>query len=440
MKLNPEALLSRDELRFVTLIFVDPVGQLRGKLYRKEKVLAALEADRGGFKMTTPALSLDYGDMIYDLPGLSDESANFGDIEAFVDPDSFWLLPWADPSQNVIGFLELGPENSAYCARSLCRKVLAQGAAAGRTPVFGMEWEFTLLRETPDSAADKNYANLRPATPISSFNLVQLQVSQQELYEDLANSAAAMGLDVDTWQEEMGPGFMETALSPSASILGVDQAALLKFLIKQRATSHGMMATFMARWSDTADGHGGHIHMSLTKDGDNIFTPEGEGAELYRNFIGGLQTYVPEFLPMFAPNVNSYRRMQPGAFAPIDTRWDWESRQSAFRAIGPAGMRVENRVPGADCNPYHAVAAMAAAGLRGIDEGLSPSAPGEIPEGPGMARDLGTAAERFRQSRAAREVFGETFTEYLAAFKQQQVAAISSQVTDIEKRILLDLA
>jgi len=440
MKPNTEALLGRDELRHVMLVFVDPVGQMRGKLYRKEKVLAALEKDRSGFKITSPALSLDYGDMIYDMPGLSDESANFGDFEAYVDPDSFWMLPWADPSQNVIGFLELGAEHGAYCARSLCRNVLARGAAAGTAPVFGMEWEFTLLRESQESAAAKNYAGLTPATPISSYNLVQFQVAQQELYEDLAKTADAMGLDVDTWQEEMGPGFMEAALSPSDSIMGVDQAVLLKFLIKHHANRHGMLATFMARWSDDADGHGGHIHMSLTRDGENLFTPEGEGAALYRKFIAGLQTYVPEFLPMFAPNVNSYRRMQPGAFAPVDTRWDWENRHTAFRAIGPSAMRVENRVPGADCNPYHAVAAMAAAGLRGIDEGLTPSEPGAVPEGPGLASDLATAIERFRRSEAAQEVFGEGFTEYLATFKHQQVAAILGQVTDIEKRILLELA
>ena len=440
MKPETEALLNRDQLRHVMLVFVDPVGQLRGKLYRKEKVLAALASDRGGFKMTSPALSLDYGDAIYELPGLSDETANFGDFDAYVDPDSFWRLPWADPSQNVIGFLELGPEHSAYCARSLCRKVLDKGAAAGLTPVFGMEWEFTLLCETAESLSAKNYANLQTSTAISSYNLVQLQASQQALYEDLVGHADAMGLAVDTWQEEMGPGFMETALSPSNSILGVDQAVLLKFLIKQRAAAHGMIATFMARWNDAADGQGGHIHMSLETDGKNAFTPEGPGLTLYHQFIGGLQAYVPEFLPMFAPNVNSYRRMQPGIFAPVDTRWDWENRQSAFRAIGPSGMRVENRVPGADCNPYHAVAAMAAAGLRGIDEGLSPTEAGALPEGPGLARDLGTAAERFRTSKAAQEVFGEVFTDYLAAFKQQQIAAITSQVTDIEKRFLLDLA
>jgi glutamine synthetase len=441
MNPDPMALLARDSLRHVLLCFVDPAGQLRGKLYAKRKVLAALEKGGAGFSIAAPSMALDYGDMQHTIAGISDSKASFGDFEAVLDPESFWPLPWADESQNVIGFLDLAPRHADYCARGLCRTILDNGAKTGQAPVFGLEWEFTLLDESAETVRAKNYANLTPATSVSAYNLLQVHAAQQPLYDTLTGMADAMGLGVEAWHCEMGPGFMEVALAPAQGIRGVDQAVLLKFLIKQAAARHGLLATFMARWNDDADGQGGHVHMSLCENDRNLFSDNETGQTRLGAFIAGLQRHVPEFLLMFAPNVNSYRRYQPGIFAPVDTTWNWDSRAAAFRAVGAGGsLRVENRVPGADCNPYHAVAATAAAGLNGIAGNLEASPPGTPGKGPGIAGDLLTAAERFRCSQAAKTAFGATFTEFLAALKRSQAEMLSRPVTDVEKRVLLDLA
>lgn len=438
---KPSELLERQDLRNVFLCFVDTTGQLRGKLYSKEKVLKSLEHNGEGYKIAAPSIGLDYTDIEHVLPRLTDSDATFGDLDARLDPESLRVIPWADDTQNVIGLLELAPEHASYCSRSLCRWVLEEAQAKDLSPVFGMEWEFTLLSETPQSVLEKNYANLIAATHVSSYNLAQVHFGQQTLYEALTRAADEMQLPVEAWHEEMGPGFMETALAPARGIRGVDDAIFLKLLIKMVSRNMGLMATFMARWNDTADGQGGHIHMSLeSRQGKSIFAMEGPGREKFDAFLGGLQACASDHMVMFAPNVNSYRRFQPGIFAPVDTSWGWDGRLTSFRAIGPSAQRVENRLPGADCNPYHAVAATAAGGIWGIENQASPSEEGKALNDEPLPDAMTKAALSYRQSERARDLFGRDFVEMLALSKISQANIFGKSVTDIEKRYLLELA
>lgn len=438
---RPLELLASERLRNVFLCFVDPAGQLRGKLYSKDKVLKSLEKGGEGYKIALPSLGLDYADIQHELPGISDSKSRFGDLDARLDPDSLRPIPWADETQNVVGFLELMPEHGDYCGRSLCRKILEQARSMDLSPVFGMEWEFTLLRETPASVREKNFANLTAATHVSSYNLAYVHFSQQPVYKALTRAADTMGLRVEAWHEEMAPGFMEAVLAPGRGIGAVDDAVLLKLLIKKTASDHGALAAFMACWNDDVDGQGGHIHMSLEDTaGQAVFAMEGAGRDKFDHFIGGLQAYAHDMLPMFAPNVNSYRRFRPGIFAPVDTSWAWDGRMQTFRAIGPAAQRIENRLPGADCNPYHAIAATAAAGILGIENAVQPSAEGTALGNTALPNTLEKAAEAFGQSQRARDLFGEKFVEMLSIAKTSQAQFFSRPVTDVEKRYLLEFA
>jgi glutamine synthetase len=234
---------------------------------------------------------------------------------------------------------------------------------------------------------------------------------------------------------------METALAPSNGIRGVDDSIYLKLLIKKVASERGLLATFMARWNDSVDGQGGHIHMSLeTQKGESLFSMNGPGREKFDQFIGGLQECASDNMVMFAPNCNSYRRFQPGIFAPVDTSWAWDGRKQTFRAIGPQAQRVENRLPGADCNPYHAVAATAAAGIWGIENGVQPSPNGASLNDESLPSTLEKAAIAFRQSERAKHLFGEKFVEMISLSKIALYDFLHRPVTDIERQYLLELA
>jgi glutamine synthetase len=256
---------------------------------------------------------------------------------------------------------------------------------------------------------------------------------------------ACMRIPVESLHAERGAGLMEAALRHGHTVEIADNAVLFKTFAKVVAQRRRMLMTFMARWSNEADGQSGHIHFSLTDGCRNpVFydgkMPDGISATM-RHFIGGMQRLMGDFLLMFAPNVNSYKRLVPGFFAPTSADWGIENRTCAIRAIPgpPKATRVECRTPGADANPYLSIAAVLAAGLYGIEHAIEPSAPSdnnvyaaEVPEELRLPADFATAIKRFRQSPHARDYFGDTFVEAYADTRAAQLAQFNTFVTDRE--------
>ena len=255
-----------------------------------------------------------------------------------------------------------------------------------------------------------------------------------------------MDLEVETVHEEMGPGFMEASLAFDEGVAAADKAVIFKTFAKAYAQRQGKLITFMARWSNEADGQSGHIHMSLRdKDGNPVFhDPDGEHgmSRAMRHFIGGLQKLVPEFLVLLGPNVNSFKRYVPGIFAPIAATWGLENRTCSFRVIpggSPASMRFECRTPGADANPYLSMAALLGAGLWGIEHGIEPTAPTtgnvyaqDIPETLRFPATFAEAVERFAACEAAHALFGSPFVDFYAASRRSHEASFRGLVTDRE--------
>ena len=238
---------------------------------------------------------------------------------------------------------------------------------------------------------------------------------------------------------------MEAALAVSDGLAAADKAALFKAFTKVIAQKSNRMATFMARWSTDCPGQSGHIHLSLTdRAGDPVFhdanAPDNM-AETMRHFIGGQQKLMPELLAMMAPTVNSYRRLVPGFWAPTDASWGIDNRTCALRVIpgGAKSHRVEIRVTGADANPYLALAAGLASGIWGIENRIEPeqavtgNAYDKIfPKRLGLPSTLWDAAQMFKKSKAARDLFGDSFVDHFAATREWEEREFRKHVSDWE--------
>ena len=427
--------LKNEKLNYISVCFVDPLGQIRGKLINKDKVLKSIDKDGSGFTVALPSIALGYGDNQIKIPGISSSKDNFGDIPANIDLDSFRIIPWADETQNLICFLELENDYSKFCSRSILKKVLHEVNQLSFFPRFGVEIEFTLLDENSKSIRDNNFLDLKTSTFQSSYNLLHRQHEQKDLYHELCEFSKIMNISVEAWHEEMGAGFMEVALLSGKDIKSADDAILVKHLIKQSALRFSKIATFMARWNDDADGQSGHIHISLeNKKNENIFIKE---TKTFEQFISGLQKYSPELMLLFAPNNNSYKRFQPDIFSPTMNDWDWDNRKVAFRAIKGNHQRIENRIPGADMNPYLGIAATIISGMQGVIEKTKYKQKLKIGN---LPLNISESCKNFKNSKLANKFFSNEFVKFYSEFRRQESSIESSLITDIEKKHLLEFS
>jgi glutamine synthetase len=263
-----------------------------------------------------------------------------------------------------------------------------------------------------------------------------------DLAHTILNAMQALGIEIEGFHTETGPGVYETAIHYSEARTAADQAALFKTVVKILAQKHALVATFMAKWNNHLPGCSGHIHQSLAdiKGSKNLFyasNGEGELSGLMRRYMAGQLALMREFAVMFLPTVNSYKRTVPGTWAPTNVTWGMDNRTTALRAI-PAGSkatRVEHRLPGADSNPYLALAACLASGLYGIERKLElppPTLNAYAVKAPALPRTLEKAAALFRASDAAREYFGADFVDHYAATRQWEVREFRRAVTDWE--------
>ncbi len=436
------ALLEHSGAEHVTVALSDFQGQLRGKLVSRERVAAALA---GGYALPAGMLALDPGDAMLAAAGLSDGGDGYRDAPAHLLPDTVRRLPWADPARDLLLLAEYAGDAAACCPRAVYRRVMAQALERGLVPWHGVELEWTLFEESPWSARDKRYRDLRPATPMSTHGVLVRQGARARYYDALLDACRVLRIPIESAHEEIGEGMMEAALAHGPGVAIADRAVLLKLAAKVLARRHDQLACFMARWDDDHDGHGQHVHLSLRNPaGEALFhapaAAPGMNAAM-RHSLGGMQRWLPELMLMCAPNVNSFKRFTPRGFAPVASVWGIDNRTCALRAIpGPAEhARIECRVPGADANPYLALAALVAAAVRGVAEAVEPGPPVDgdaydAPIAPELAfpATFAEAIERFRTSAFARATFGEAFVAAYAATRAAQERELRGRVTDVE--------
>lgn len=419
-------------------------GVLRGKYVSLEKFWSALSE---GFGFCDVIFGWDVSDATYDRGTFTGWHTGFPDLVARIDPATCRLVPWEERTGFALCDFYRREDGAPlpFCPRQLLRRVIDRADRQGLAPRASAEYEFFLFEETPRSLQEKDFRGLRAESP-GMFCYSLLRAGARFEFVQLAMEAlAGFGVSLEGLHTETGPGAFEAAVRYDAALPAADAAALFKSAIKELAARCGLTATFMAKWSAQMPGCGGHFHQSLwDADGRNLFAgPErGEVSRTAFQYIAGQQRYLPEWLPMLCPTVNSYKRLVPGYWAPTTATWGTENRTAAIRFIPGTSSkqtRVETRIAGADANPYLALAACLGAGLLGIEQRLEPTAPiagnaYDRDDAPPLPRSLAEATACLRESAAARELFGDAFVEHFCMSRDWECREFEKAVTDWELR------
>ncbi|MBV8341397.1 MAG: glutamine synthetase, partial [Gammaproteobacteria bacterium] len=329
----------------------DNDGILRGKYLDRDKFLGALEK---GLGFCDVVLGWDSNDQLYDNVSFTGWHTAYPDAPVRLLPETCRALPLEG---NMLFFLgEFAGKAEEVCPRATLRRVLGRAASMGYAAVAAAEYEFFVFSETPASVRAKGYHGLTSLTPgYFGYSLLRSSV-HSELYQALLALAADMRMPIEGLHTETGPGVIEAALHYAEALEAADRAALFKTFVKVLAQRRGLMATFMAKWSQQLPGQSGHLHVSLLrKDGSSAFHDPAlphNMTDAMRWFVGGQQALMPELLAMVASTVNSYTRLVPGFWAPTSATWGVENRTCALRVIpgGPKAQRVEYRIAAADIN------------------------------------------------------------------------------------------
>jgi len=436
------AFFQQHGVRDVECIFPDISGYPRGKLMPASAFAAAAEL-RIAQAIPMQAVTGDYS---YD-PIFPDADP---DVRLLPDYATLRLSPWSSVPRAVAihDCVELSGEPCVFAARSLLKSVLARYAAQGLTAVVAPEIEFYLTAPCtdPNQALQTPPARGgRAEVGQSAFSLNMLN-ELSAFWDAFRSALERLGVRADTWIHEVGPTQYEINLLHGDPLAVADQAFLFKYAAKEIAIQHGLNAVFMAKPIAGASGSSMHLHQSVVdSSGRNIFSQD-DGAESasFRHFIGGLQTYVPDLMLIFAPFVNSYRRFVKGSQAPVNLHWGYDNRTTGLRIPrSPAvARRVENRIAGADANPYLAIAASLAAGLAGMDEALTPTDPIDVSasaynEAHALARSFLPAHEQMRASEASRRLLGDAFVTGYTAVKALEYDSYLREISAWERRFLL---
>ncbi|WP_461538278.1 glutamine synthetase family protein [Spongorhabdus nitratireducens] len=428
-------------LSHVKVGLFDNDGVMLGKYMSKSKFFSSLE---NGFAFCDVVLGWDSKDQLYDNVKYTGWHTGYPDAPVRILPHSCRELPLENGMLLFMG--EFKDQAETICPRGTLRRVIEKAANLGFDAKAALEYEFFMFQETPESVREKGFRNLKPMTPDwFGYSILRNSV-HSDLYHQILSLAEEMDFPLEGIHTETGPGVLEAAIAVDSAENAADKAALFKTFIKVLAQKNELMATFMAKWSPDYPGQSGHIHLSLfnTGDGKSAFYDPSQKhniSKIQRHFIAGQQRLMPEFLPMIAPTVNSYTRLIPGFWAPTDATWGVENRTTALRVIpgSEKSQRVEYRLGSADANPYLSLAAALAAGLQGIihqwepDDQVKGNAydQNHAPE-LALPSTLWEAAQRFKQSDAARTMFGDEFVEHYAASREWEEREFRKHITDWE--------
>jgi glutamine synthetase len=426
----------------VKIAITDIDGILRGKYIAVEKFLSAIDGDTG---FCDVVFGWDSSDVAYDNTTYTGWHTGYPDAPVKLDINTFRKIPWERDLPFFLGSLQDTGKNSHVCPRLLLTKIGGEAHKMGLHPVFSQEFEWFNFAETPKSAQDKNYRGMTPLTPGMFGYSILRSTLQNPFFTDLFGLLKDFDVPLEGLHTETGPGVLEAAIQYGPLLTAGDRAVLFKSAVKEIAYRHGIMATFMAKISETLPGCGGHVHQSLWDKGNkkNLFYEKNardQMSEVMRSYVAGQLYCLPHILPLFAPTVNSYKRLVEGAWAPTTLTWAVDNRTVALRVLSTAmkSCRLESRVIGSDVNPYLAMAGCLAAGLYGIRKKLKLKQPPTTGNG---YRDLsnGTlpstlheATQQMKNSDIALELLGEKFVEHFSQTREWEWRQHLKAVTDWE--------
>jgi glutamine synthetase len=419
----------------VLLALVDMQGRLQGKRLTARFFLdQVVDNDAEGCNYL---LAVDVDMNTVEGYTMSSWDKGYGDFVLKPDIETLRVVPWQEGTAHCMADLawEDGSEVVAS-PRQILRRQLDRLAERGWMANVGTELEFIVFRDTYEQAWHKAYRNLEP-TNLYNVDYSLLGTARVEpLIRRIRNSMAAAGMLVEDSKGECNFGQHEINFRYADALTTADHHAIYKNGAKEIAAQEGMAITFMAKY-DEREGSSCHIHCSLAnEDGTPLF---GGDQQLFDRFVAGQLACMREMTLLFAPNVNSYKRFQFGSFAPTAIAWGKDNRTCPLRVVGHGpGLRVENRAPGADVNPYLAISAMIAAGLHGIDSelALEPEYEGNAylaDDRPHLPRTLRDAQDLFAASEVARDAFGEEVVGHYLNAARVELEAFNSAVTDWER-------
>jgi glutamine synthetase len=427
----------------VECVFPDVSGHPRGKLMPAAAFASGAEL-RIAQAITMQCVTGDYS---YD-PIFPDQ-----DPDVLLVPEYATVrpVPWASVPRALAihDCQELGGAPCQFAPRTILREVLARYQRHGLQPVVAPEIEFYLTAPNADPTQPLRAPPMRSGRAEvgqSAFSLEALN-EHAAFWDEFRATLRTLEIRADTWIHEVGLSQFEINLLHDDALVVADQAFLFKYAAKETALKHGMNAVFMAKPIANQPGSSMHLHQSLVDaTGRNVFSePDGSESALFRHYIAGLQANLPSLMLLFAPFVNSYRRFVKGSQAPVNFHWGYDNRTAGLRIprSGPAARRVENRVAGADANPYLVIAATLAAGLDGIERGLSPTPPMDdsAHEQPhALARSLVAAQADFVADDVAMRLLGERFVRAYAAIKDVEHESWLAEIGAWERRFLVPQA
>ncbi len=441
------AAIRREGHARVKVAVSDIDGVLRGKMLHRDKFLGAADpGPGGGFGFCDVVFGWDSHDQCYDNTTLTGWQHGFPDALARIDLGTARRVPWDDGVPFFLGeFVAADGSPHGACPRQALKRVLARAERMGFRVMTGMEYEWFNFLETPHSWAAKAGVGPTPITP-GMFGYSLLRTNQHRgFFNALIDDMLAFGVPIEGLHTETGPGVYEAAIAFSEALEQADRAILFKTGAKEIGARFGIMPSFMAKWNAALPGCSGHIHQSLSDGKANLFFDAKNSrkmSKLFESYLAGQIACLMEFAPMFWPTINSYKRLVDGYWAPVKPTWGLDNRTASFRVIvgSPKATRLETRCPGADINPYVAMAAVIAAGLHGVEKGMKLTQPPitgtnagaeHIPRAP---RTLIETTRAFKASQVARDWLGDDFVDHFAATRDWEWRQWLDGVTDWEMK------
>lgn len=438
-------LVSNEEIETVIVGFTDHYGRMMGKRYDAEFFLESVVNDgtHGCDYLLTTDMEME------PIPGYdyANWELGYGDFHLVPDISTLRIADWLDRTALVLCDIKSDKTHDLVdvAPRSILQKQTAKAEEMGFNCFAASELEYYLFETDYRTAHQSNFNDLTA----SGWYLEDYHILQGSRTEPFTAAARRhlknSGVPVENSKGEWGMGQHELNVRYAETLKMADRHVIYKQCLKELADKMGLSVTFMAKLASDKAGSSCHIHISLWKDGKNAFVGDQafgpiKGSDLFKHFLGGWIKYVPDVMPFYAPTINSYKRYVDGSWAPTRLAWSYDNRTAGFRVVGHGqSLRIECRIPGADCNPYLAFAASLSSGLAGINNKIEPP---DIFEGdiyaatelPRVPYTLQEALVRFKDSEFTQNTFGPEVVKHYSHFFQKEIDAYNQSVTDWERK------
>jgi glutamine synthetase len=417
----------------VALALTDMQGRLQGKRLTAPYFLEHVATH--GSEACNYLLAVDVEMNTVDGYAMSSWERGYGDFELKPDLGTLRLTPWNEASALCLGDLAWADGSPVVASpRQVLRAQLERLRERGLEAFAGTELEFIVFKDTYEQAFAKGYRGLEPANHYNVDYSILGSTRVEPLLRKIRNHMAGAGMAVESSKGECNDGQHEINFHFGPALRTADEHTVYKTAAKEIAAAEGMAITFMAKY-DQREGSSCHIHLSLRRDGHPVFAHD---EALFERFVAGQLACLRELTLFYAPNVNSYKRFAKGSFAPTAVAWGRDNRTCAVRVVGHGdALRLELRVPGADVNPYLALAAMIAAGLHGLDAELELEDPlpgnAYTSDKPHVPATLTQARDGFAASEVASNAFGQEVVDHYLNYARVELEAFEAHVTDWER-------